>query len=63
MQEIDLKNVMFIDIETVPMCASFDDMPEAFKKHWDKKSKNFRAETETASDVYQRAGIYSERSR
>ena len=60
MQEIDLKNVMFIDIETVPMCASFDDMPEAFKKHWDKKSKNFRAETETASDVYQRAGIYSE---
>ncbi len=60
MQEIDLKNVMFIDIETVPMCASFDDMPEAFKKHWDKKSKNFRVETETASDVYQRAGIYSE---
>lgn len=60
LENIDLKNVMFIDIETVPMCANFGDMPEAFQKHWDKKSKNFRNDEETAEDVYQRAGIYSE---
>ncbi len=60
MQEIDLKNVMFIDIETVPMCANFSDMPENFQKFWDKKSANFRGEEETAEDVYERAGIYSE---
>lgn len=42
------------------MCANFSDMPENFQKFWDKKSANFRSEEETAEDVYQRAGIYSE---
>ncbi|MCF0207296.1 MAG: 3'-5' exonuclease [Bacteroidales bacterium] len=60
MIDIDLKNTMFIDIETVPMCADFNQMPENFQIFWDKKSANFRSEEETAADVFQRAGIYSE---
>lgn len=60
MQITDLKNVMFIDIETVPMSADFSQMPENFQAHWEKKSKTFRSEEQTANDVFDRAGIYAE---
>jgi uncharacterized protein YprB with RNaseH-like and TPR domain len=59
-ENLKLNEILFLDIETVPMCSSMDEMPESFQKHWEKKSAYFRSENETASDVYQRAGIYSE---
>jgi len=52
--------VFFLDIETVPQYASFNEVPESFKKLWEKKSSLFRKESDTAADVYQRAGIYAE---
>ncbi|MBN1414396.1 MAG: 3'-5' exonuclease [Bacteroidales bacterium] len=57
---IKFDNVLFLDIETVPQYAALNDVPEPFKKLWDKKSSYFRKENETAADVYQRAGIYAE---
>lgn len=60
LENLKLSDVLFLDIETVPAAAEFGNLDEAFQKHWDKKSSHFRAETESASDVYQRAGIYSE---
>ncbi len=57
---ITLQHIMFIDIETVPLCQSYDMLSDDYKKFWDRKSSFFRAETETAGDVYQRAGIYAE---
>lgn len=60
LNNINLKNVMFLDIETVPGSPEFDDLPENFKHHWEKKSSFFRNEEQTAADVYNRAGIYSE---
>jgi hypothetical protein len=55
-----LNEVLFLDIETVPGCSIMEEMSESFQKHWEKKSAYFRSGTETAADVYQRAGIYSE---
>jgi hypothetical protein len=55
-----LSQILFLDIETVPAVANYDQMPETFKKHWDKKASFFCKEEETPEDIYQRAGIYAE---
>lgn len=60
LNQINFDSVLFLDIETVPMYAAFDDMPEKFKLLWEKKSTFFREGEKTAADVYDRAGIYAE---
>lgn len=60
LNNIQIEQVLFLDIETVPLYPHFDDLPEKFQKLWDKKSTYFRNEEQSAADVYQRAGIYSE---
>lgn len=58
--EIDICNILFLDIETVPQYPDFDGQPEKMKALWDKKSAYFRTEDQQAEDVYSRAGIYAE---
>lgn len=60
LDDYKLENILFLDIETVPAYDDFEDVPEVFQKLWNKKSSNFRNDEESASDVYQRAGIYAE---
>lgn len=60
LNNLDVEEVLFLDIETAPQYPSFNDQPEIFQKLWDKKSKQFRSEEEDAETVYERAGIYSE---
>lgn len=60
LDNIKSENILFIDIETVPLFRNYVDVPEKLKKFWDKKSKYFRKDNENAGDVYQRAGIYAE---
>ncbi len=60
LKDIRLNEILFLDIETVPIHASFDEMSDSFKLHWEKKSSFFRKDDESPSDVFQRAGIYSE---
>jgi 3'-5' exonuclease len=60
LREIDLHDILFLDIETVPEVKSFSDLDEKRKELWEKKSSYFRSENESASDVYERAGIYAE---
>ena len=54
------ENILFLDIETVPQFSEFTEIPEAGQKLWDKKSQFIRDEGQTGSDVYGKAGIYSE---
>lgn len=54
------KDILFIDIETVPQSSSFDELDDDFKRLWDKKSSFFRSEEDAPADNYQRAGIYAE---
>ncbi len=60
LENLQIENLVFLDIETVPQTASFDDLPEAARKLWEKKSSFIRGEEQKPSDVYQRAGIYAE---
>jgi 3'-5' exonuclease len=60
LDSINPKQILFVDIETVPQYFDFESIPDELKKHWEKKSSYFREENQTASDVYQRAGIYAE---
>jgi DNA polymerase elongation subunit (family B) len=60
LEDKNLNNILFLDIETVPGESSFDLLNEDMQMLWDKKSKSFREETQSAKDAYQRAGIYAE---
>ncbi len=60
LDNIRIEDVLFLDIETVPAEATFDDLDPAMQTLWEKKSKQFRTPEQTSSDVYGRAGIYSE---
>jgi len=60
LENTKLENVLFIDIETVPQYSDYESLPIIYQKLWEKKSIFFRKENESASDVYQRAGIYAE---
>jgi uncharacterized protein YprB with RNaseH-like and TPR domain len=55
-----VEDVMFLDIETVPESSSYELLNPAMQNLWDKKSRLFRTPDQTAQDVYERAGIYSE---
>ena len=55
-----IEDILFIDIETVPFVSDFDSLDDVMKALWEKKSNHFRAEGQSASEVYERAGIYAE---
>jgi uncharacterized protein YprB with RNaseH-like and TPR domain len=60
LDNIKIEDVLFLDIETVPALSSYELMDVKMQLLWEKKSKQFRTPEQTASDVYERAGIYSE---
>lgn len=60
LSNIKPEDILFLDIETVPSSSSFDKLDTVFQNLWDKKSKQFRTEDQSPSDVYERAGIYAE---
>ena len=60
LDNIKVEDVMFLDIETVPESSSYVLLNPAMQNLWDKKSRQFRTPDQTAQDVYERAGIYSE---
>jgi len=60
-KDINVENVLFLDIETVPAFQSYDEMPEVFQKLWDKKTDLLKKDPEeTPVSIYPRAGIYAE---
>ena len=60
LDNIKVEDVLFLDIETVPAASSYEQLEPVMQILWDKKSKQFRSPDQTAGDVYERAGIYSE---
>jgi hypothetical protein len=60
LENITLKNILVIDIETVPQYPAFKELPDAWKKLWSNKIKMRLKEGETAESYYHSAGIYSE---
>ncbi|NAW50346.1 3'-5' exonuclease [Elizabethkingia argentiflava] len=60
-QNIPFENILFLDIETVPQVAHWEDLDQTTQKLWDKKTKSQRSDQTEASEFYQeRAGIMAE---
>lgn len=60
LHKINLENILFLDIETVPEFSSYEEMDEQKQLLWDEKSKYQRKEEFTPEEFYERAGIWSE---
>ncbi|PKQ45691.1 3'-5' exonuclease [Confluentibacter flavum] len=58
--KLNLENILFLDIETVPEVQQFSDLDKTKQTLWDLKSKYQRKEDESAEDFYERAGIWAE---
>ena len=58
---LELKNILFLDIETVPQYPGYKNMPSKTKELWDKKAHTLIQNNEdTPETIYQKAGIYAE---
>ena len=60
LDNIKVEDIMFLDIETVPQEAGFENVAPEMQELWEKKSAYFRNDDESPADVYGRAGIYAE---
>jgi hypothetical protein len=62
LQNLNLENVLFLDIETVPQHATYAEVPEYLRNLWDKKAERLSkpGEEKSTEELYDRAGIYAE---
>ncbi|UAB85333.1 3'-5' exonuclease [Zunongwangia sp. SCSIO 43204] len=60
LQKLNLEHILFLDIETVPEYASFEELDEIKQELWAEKTKYIRKEEYSPSEFYPRAGIWAE---
>src|SRR5512133_1107068 len=60
LKELNVEEILFIDIETVPIAPEFGKLAENWQKLWNHKMKFRIDEGEVSEDLYQSAGIYAE---
>jgi 3'-5' exonuclease len=66
LEYLDITNVLFFDIETVPSSPNYSDLDETWQYLWTHKAKGILRKTDEemseddAANVYDRAGIYAE---
>ena len=67
LENYHIENILFLDIETVPQTASFEELPLELQLLWEKKAnqlsrfgKPAAEENHAAAELYERAGIYAE---
>ncbi|WP_178991192.1 3'-5' exonuclease [Winogradskyella schleiferi] len=58
--KLNLENILFLDIETVPETENFSDLDKTKQELWDAKSRYQRKEEFTSEEFYDRAGIWAE---
>jgi uncharacterized protein YprB with RNaseH-like and TPR domain len=58
--KLNLENILFLDIETVPETENFSDLDATKQDLWDAKSRYQRKEEFSAEEFYDRAGIWAE---
>ncbi|WP_298323175.1 3'-5' exonuclease [uncultured Dokdonia sp.] len=57
---LQLEHILFLDIETVPQHASYDNLDETEKLLYTDKTKYLRKDEHTPEAFYERAGIWAE---
>lgn len=60
LENINIEDILFLDIETVPQFPEYIFVPDRFKKLWDKKALSLAKMNESPAELYNKAGIYSE---
>jgi 3'-5' exonuclease len=67
LENVNIENILFLDIETVPIVSDYDKLPENFRTLWDKKAellgsydRRMEKEPGTPEGIFRRAGIYAE---
>lgn len=60
LRRLNLENLLFLDIETVPEKPSFGELDSEKQLLWEQKSKYQRKEEYDAEEFYERAGIWAE---
>ncbi len=60
LQKIQLNNILFLDIETVPQYNSYLGMDEETRKLWEQKTQYQRRDEVSPEGFYERAGIWAE---
>ncbi len=66
LEHINIQNILFLDIETVPIQPTFEQLPEKYQALWKLKARQVLRKydeeltTEEVVQAYERAGIYAE---
>jgi predicted PolB exonuclease-like 3'-5' exonuclease len=61
LEHVNLEEILFLDIETVPQHPNFGELDEDLQKLWEEKSRFNREKNELSlEDSYSMAGIYAE---
>lgn len=60
LSKIALKNILFLDIETVPECPTYEELSPVFQELFANKTSYQRGEEINAEDFYHKAGIWAE---
>lgn len=61
LKNIPIEKILFLDIETVPICGNWSDVSNEEKRLWDKKTLKQRGEEVSAEEFYRdRAGVMAE---
>ena len=58
--KLQLENLLFLDIETVPQASDYHDLDENTQELWTQKTQYQRREGISAEEFYERAGIWAE---
>lgn len=60
LEHLNMTDLLFLDIETVPQAASFDGLEPEMRSLWEQKAARLKQGEETPEALYERAGIYAE---
>jgi len=59
-EKLQLENILFLDIETVPLEESYNNLDDEWKHLWEQKTQYQRRDEYAPEDFYDRAGIWAE---
>lgn len=59
-EKINLNNILFLDIETVPEEENFNSLDTEMQSLWDHKTQYQRKDEFSPEEFYERAGIWAE---
>lgn len=59
LSKINIEQILFLDIETIPQYSNFDEMPVSAQRLWELKTVHQRKEL-SPEDFYEKAGIWAE---